>query len=216
MLRLYSYYRSSTSYRVRIALNLKNLEYDISPINLLKNEHESESFLKINSQGRLPALEIDGEIYNQSMFILEELERLFPSPSIYPKEKDNLKKCNELAYLLATDLHALNNLSTLNYLQENLQTSDKQKTLCIQHWVRKIFTIIEAQIKNITFSDFPFKMPGIFEIMLIPQVYNAIRFQVDMKAFPNIKKIYTAANLLIAFQNAAPENQLDFPKENNQ
>ena len=149
------------------------------------------------------------------MFIIEELERLFPLPSIYPKEKDKLKKCNELTYLLATDLHALNNLSTLNYLRESLQTSDEQKALWIQHWIRKIFTIIEAQIKDITFSDFPFKIPGIFEILLIPQVYNAIRFQVDMKAFPNIKKIYIAANSLIAFQSAAPENQLDFPKENN-
>lgn len=215
MLRLYSYYRSSTSYRVRIALNLKKLEYVISPINLLKNEHKSKNYLKINPQGRLPALEIGSEIYNQSLFILEELERLFPSPSIYPKEKDNLKKCNELTYLLATDLHALNNLSTLNYLQESLQISNEQKTSWVQHWIRKVFTIIEAEIKDITFSDFPFKNPGIFEILLIPQVYNAIRFQVDMEAFPNIKNTYISANSLTAFQNAAPENQLDFPKEYN-
>tara|TARA_B100000963_G_scaffold186851_2_gene162509 strand:+ start:1181 stop:1828 length:648 start_codon:yes stop_codon:yes gene_type:complete len=215
MLKLYSYYRSSTSYRARIALNLKNLEYKVVPINLLENEQNSKKFLKINPQGRLPALEINGEIYVQSMFILEELERLYPSPSFFPKDIKDIKLCKELTYLLATDLHALNNLSTLKYLSRNMRTSEEQKISWIQHWIKDVFDKVEVRIKAISFANFPFNNPGLFEILLIPQVYNAMRFQVDMSDFPIIKEIYTSANLLNIFQNAAPENQLDFPKDSN-
>jgi len=215
MLKLYSYYRSSTSYRTRIALNLKKLEYDIVPINLLKNEQNSKSFLKINPQGRLPALEINGEIFTQSMFILEELERRYPSPSFYPKDIKDIKLCKELTYLLATDLHALNNLSTLNYLSRNMLASEEQKISWIQHWIKDAFDIVETRIKAISFVDFPFNSPGLFEILLIPQVYNAIRFKIDLTDFPKINEIYAAANLQNIFRNAAPENQVDFPKESD-
>ncbi|WP_422450455.1 MULTISPECIES: maleylacetoacetate isomerase [unclassified Endozoicomonas] len=206
-MKLYSYFRSSAAYRVRIALNLKALDYQQSPINLLKGEQNSEEYQQINPQRLVPTFTTDKGMLTQSLAIIEWLEESFPERSIIPGDPWQKAQLRSLAYQISCDIHPINNLRILKYLQQELAVSDDAKTQWYQHWIHSGFTALEAQL-----DDQPFccsAQPSIADICLVPQVFNALRFKMNMSDFPKIHKIYQHCNTQPAFIDAAPENQPD-------
>ena len=206
-MKLYDYFRSSAAYRVRIALNLKALDYQQSAINLLKGEQGTDEYKSINPLGLVPALTTDQGMLTQSLAIIEWLEEAFPEHSIIPGDPWKKARLRSLAYLVSCDIHPINNLRVLKYLQQKLAVSDDAKTQWYKHWIHTGFTALEAQL-----DDQPFccsKQPSIADICLVPQVFNALRFKVEMADFPKIHEIYQRCNTQQAFIDAAPESQPD-------
>ena len=206
-MKLYSYFRSSAAYRVRIALNLKGVDYEQTPVNLLKGEQSGSAYKTVNPEGLVPCLSTDHGMLNQSLAILEWLEEEYPKPSILPKNAWQKAQARSLAYAVSCDIHPVNNLRILKYLQGELGHSDDEKSQWYQHWIHTGFTSFESQLGS---SDFCCtNTPCIADICLIPQVFNALRFKVDMSTYPRIQAIYQRCNELDAFIRAAPENQPD-------
>jgi maleylacetoacetate isomerase len=206
-MKLYSYFRSSAAYRVRIALNLKKLDHELVPVNLLKSEQTSDAYKVINPMGLVPALEVGDQSMTQSLAMLEWLEEEYPEPAIIPGNSGQKALVRSLAYTVCCDIHPLNNLRVLKYLQGELDIDDEQKGRWYQHWIREGFVALEQQL-----PDGPFCVgdsPTLADICLIPQVYNALRFKVPMNEFPKIKAIYQHCNELKAFVDASPEQQPD-------
>ncbi|MFV8783731.1 maleylacetoacetate isomerase [Microbulbifer sp. SA54] len=207
---LHGYFRSSASYRVRIALNLKGLDYQYQPVNLLKNEQLGEAYRALNPQGLVPALVDNGNILTQSLAIIEWLEETHPQPALLPANALERARVRALAYNVACDIQPIQNLRILKYLQSELGVSDEQKLGWIRHWINSGFTALETQLE--ISADSPFaggQTPGLFECCLIPQIYNAERFGVDIGQYPAIKQISEACAVLPAFIDARPENQSD-------
>jgi len=210
MLRLYSYFRSSAAYRVRIALNYKGIDYQQIPVNLVNNEQNSPDYLATNPQGLVPSLKLpDDTIITQSTAILEWLEEQYPEPSLYPMDAIVRAKARSLCNIIACDIHPLNNLRVLKYLSGELHVSEEQKANWYHHWVAKGFSTLEKSLSSDSYALGD--KVSMVDVYLIPQVYNALRFKQDMKNFPNISRIYHACNELDAFNSSAPEAQLDAP-----
>ncbi len=210
---LYSYFRSSAAFRIRIALNIKAIDYQIHPIHLTKDggqQHHSQ-YLKLNCQGLVPALAIDDLIISQSSAIFEYLEESYPRPSMLPDSAIDRAYVRSLAQIIACDIHPLNNLRTLQYLQKNCNIDDNNKQCWYRHWIQQGFTAFEQRLQeNDNKGLFCFGYtPGLADAFLIPQVYNALRFNIDMLPYPLIKSIYDNCMPQTAFANAAPENQPD-------
>lgn len=208
MLKLYDYYRSSASYRVRIALNLKKIGYDAIPIHLVNNggEQFSANYLKLNPQGLVPSLDIGGKIITQSLAIIEYLDEVHPEPPLMPA--DPLMKAHARAFALtiAADMHPVNNLRVLKYLTETFKISDAQKSEWYQHWLIKGFAALEQQIIS-TGAKTPYcfgETPTIADICLVPQMYNARRFQCDVTPYPNLCRIDNHCQQEAAFSLARP------------
>ena len=212
-MKLYTYYRSSSAYRVRIALNLKHLDYEAYPIHLLKNQGENwrPKYLAINPQGLVPALEDQGKVFIQSSAIIEYLEETYPNPSILPISSTARAYVRALAQIIACDIHPLNNLRVLNYLIESFDCSDNQKRDWYRYWIYEGFAAIEKLLEQNNFKgNFCYgNSPTLADIFLIPQVYNAKRFDCELSKFPSIKKINEQCLSLREFSAAAPENQAD-------
>lgn len=209
-MKLYSYFRSSASYRVRIALALKHLDAEIIPVNLLKNEQKSADYLALNPQGFLPALSDEGHIFSQSLAIIEYLEDTHPTPALLPKAPAERARVRAIALAIACDTSPLNNLSVLNHLQTTYQISDAEKTAWIQHWIHKGFTAVEALLHDgKTGSYCHGNSPGLADCVLIPQLFNAQRFGCDLSAFPTITRIGETCALHPAFISAHPSKQID-------
>ena len=209
---LYSYFRSSAAFRVRIALNIKAINYQIRPIHLAKDggQQYQPEYLKLNPQGLVPALQINDQIISQSSAIIEYLEETHPSPTLLPESAVDRAHVRSLAQMIACDIHPLNNLRVLEYLQKKLDVNDPKQTW-YHHWIQKGFTAFEQRLRekdNKGLFCFGYT-PGIADVFLIPQVYNALRFNCDIKPFPLIKGIYDNCMQQTAFANAAPENQPD-------
>lgn len=214
MMKLYSYYRSSTAYRVRIALNLKGLAHDIIPVNLLKGEQHEASFTRINPSYGVPVLEDGSLTLAQSLAIIEYLEESHPLPHLLPQDIAGRARVRSLAYIIGCDLHAMNNLRTLNYLTQTLGISEEQKLTWIRHWITEHFAALETQLAgHVDTGIFCHgNHPTLADICLVPQVYNALRFECDMAPFPTIKRIHDACQKLPAFQKAHPGVQPDTPQ----
>lgn len=209
-MRLYTYFRSSTSFRVRIALNLKGISYEPVFVNLKKGEQNSEDFRAINGIGGVPVLEHNGSRITQSLAIIEYLDSLNSTSSFYLNDPLKNIQMKEYAYAVATDIHAINNLRVLNYLSETLNIDNEARNTWYRHWIDVNFAPLEAKLSiDLTASQLPFGKPTLFEIVLVPQVYNALRFEIDMTKYPKILAIYETCMKLPAFLNAAPENQAD-------
>ena len=212
-MQLYSYWRSSAAYRVRIALNLKGLDYEVIPVHLLKDggEQLQAEYRSINPQGLIPAL-IDGDVsLGQSLAIMDYLETKYPEPAIYPKTPEERAFTQQFALAVACDIHPLNNLRVLKYIKRTLKLDDEAKNVWIHHWITNGFTALEKLLNDRNWQG-PYCVGGqvtIADACLIPQIYNARRFEIPMDHFPTLVSIEQACMELEAFRRAAPENQTD-------
>jgi len=205
-MQLYDYFRSSAAYRVRIALNIKQVDYSQIPINLLEDEQHSSRYLAINSQGLLPTLETEEGSLTQSLAIMEWLEDQYPTPMLIPGTPEKQARIRQLAYTIACDIHPLNNLRVLKYLTNKLALSEQQKIEWIHHWISEGFNALETLVGvEFCISD----SPTLADICLVPQMFNAMRFEVQMENYPKLVNIYNNCNQLEAFKKAKPENQAD-------
>nr|WP_067299096.1 maleylacetoacetate isomerase [Marinobacterium profundum] len=205
---LFTYFRSSAAYRVRLALNLKGIEHRLTPVNLLTGEQLGEAYRRLNPQGLLPALKLDsGALLTQSSAILEYLETVYPQTPLLPADPVAAAQVRAWANLIACDIHPLDNLRVLKYLKGSLNISDEDKTAWYLHWIREGFDVLEKQLVAAPFCHGA--EVTLADLYLIPQVYNALRFKLDMSAYPKILSIWEACNQLDAFDAARPEKQPD-------
>ncbi|MEO3878559.1 maleylacetoacetate isomerase [Rheinheimera fenheensis] len=210
-MKLYGYWRSSAAYRVRIALNLKQLSFENLSIHLVKNggEQHSDSYKALNPAQLVPTL-IDGELsLNQSLAIIEYLDEMYPQPALLPEGAAEKAQVRALALDIACDIHPLNNLRVLQYLTGTLAVTEQQKQAWITHWLNTGFSALEQRLAQSAgqycFGD----SVTLADICLVPQVYNAQRFALDMTPYPYISKVYHNCMQLAAFALAAPEQQPD-------
>jgi maleylpyruvate isomerase len=212
-MKLYTFFRSSASYRVRIALNLKGLDYEQAPIHLRRGggEQLKPSYKAINPQALVPALEDEGQIFSQSLAIIEYLEERYPKPPLLPSDPAQRAVVRSMALLIACEVHPIQNLRVLNHLKSDHKQSDDDTTRWARHWINLGFSALEQMIISVTEQgDFCFgKTPTMADICLVPQLGNARRFGVDLSAYPKLLAIESACMSLPAFANAAPEKQPD-------
>ena len=209
-MKLYSYFRSSAAYRVRIALNLKALPYETEAVHLVKNEQQLASYRALNPSQLVPTLLDQDQTFTQSLSILEYLEERYPAKALLPKDLVERAKVRAFAQSIACDIHPINNLRVLKYLQNDLAISNEQKTLWYRHWILEGFHSLEMQLQHSN-GQFCFgSQPTFADCCLIPQVYNAKRFKIDLSAFPKIESIYQHCLTRPAFLNATPEQQPDW------
>lgn len=209
---LHSYFRSSTSIRLRAALNLKGLAYDTVAWHLRKGEQRSAAYLAKNPQGLVPALELwDGTVLTQSLAIIEYLDEAHPEPPLLPRAPVDRARMRAMAYAVACEIHPVNNLRILDYLRSEFGADDAAVATWFRHWVAATFGPLEAMLAadprtgRFCHSD----TPGLADICLYAQVLNNRRFGVDMEPYPTIRRIFDACAALPAFVRAAPENQPD-------
>jgi len=211
-LTLYSYWRSSAAYRVRIALNLKGLPFQTIPVNLVKQggEQLGDAYRSINPQGLVPVLLHEGHVLTQSMAICEYLEERFEQYPLLPADPAERARTRSMALQIACEIHPLNNLRVQKYLEQKCADS-LDKTEWMVHWMSGGFTVIEQQLQEVkdSYPGIGSDHPGLFECFLVPQVYNAERYGIDMSAFPGIHQLVTRCRSLDAFRDAVPENQPD-------
>ncbi|MCQ9327891.1 maleylacetoacetate isomerase [Pelistega suis] len=213
-MKLYSYFRSSAAYRVRIALGLKQLSYDLVPIHLVNNggEHRSPEYAAMNPQKMVPLLQDQGATIPQSLAIMEYLEEAYPEAlPLMPQDAAGRARVRAIALLIAADTHPLNNMRVLNYLTKTLGLSEEQKMQWYKHWIHENFVALEQILQSEQTGKFCHgDTPTMADCCLVPQVYNARRFNCDLSEFPTIVRIADNCNRLASFQQAAPEQQPDF------
>jgi maleylacetoacetate isomerase/maleylpyruvate isomerase len=213
MLKLHGYFRSSAAYRVRIALNLKGLPYDNAFHHLTRGggEHLKPGYLALNPQALVPALEDDGAVLTQSLAIIEYLEERFPEPALLPKDAVGRARVRAIALGIACEMHPLNNLRVLGYLTKEMGQSEADRNKWYRHWIAEGFGGIEGLLAgNPATGVFCHgDKPTMADCCLVPQVFNARRFNCDLTAFPTIVRIADHAATLPAFANAAPAKQPD-------
>jgi maleylacetoacetate isomerase len=209
-LKLYTYFRSSAAYRVRIALNLKGLPYEMVPVHLTKDGgyQRKPEFVAVNPQMRVPALALSsGNVLTQSLAIIEYLDDIHPKPSLLPADALERAHVRALAQMVACDIHPLNNLVVLQYLKRTLKHAQAEIDAWYHHWVIEGFKAIEAMINPAPYACG--SQVSLADVCLVPQVFNARRLKVPLEAFPNIVAAETACLKLPAFDKARPENQPD-------
>lgn len=209
---LHNYFRSSTSYRARIALALKGVDYDYVAHHLRHGEHRAPAFLSVNPQGLVPALVwTDGTVITQSLAICEFLEEMLPDPPLLPPDPVGRARVRALAQMIACEVHPVNNLRVLNNLRKRFGADDQAITKWFRHWVNETFEPLELTLASdhragrFCHGD----TPGLADICLVAQVANNARFDVDMMPYPTIARINAECLELPAFANAAPARQPD-------
>lgn len=209
-MRLFGYWRSSATYRVRIALRLKGLEFDYEPVNLLKGEQRSQSFLRRNPQGLVPALETDeGAILTQSMAIIEYLEERYPETPLLPADAAARAKSRAIAAIIACEAQPFMNLRMQTYLKEECDFDAGEAKDWLEHWVGAAMASVEALIVGGSGAFCVGDRPGMADAFIVPQVFGALRFGVDFSSRPRILEIYNRCNELEPFIRSLPENQPD-------
>lgn len=212
-MKLYTYFRSSAAYRVRIALNLKGLAYHAIPVHLLRDggEQLQEQYIKMNPSGLVPTFQDDYITLTQSMAILEYLEDEYPQVPLLPKDAAGRARVRELAQIIACDIHPVNNLRVLRYLVNDLGLSEEAKMQWYRHWLVGGLEVLEKHIARDP-SAGPLchgYLPTIADCCLVPQVFNAQRHGIDISAYPNIARVNAACVEMPAFVAAHPSNQPD-------
>lgn len=214
-LRLYSYWRSSAAYRVRIALNLKELQYEQIAVNLAKDggEQHLPDFKSVNPQELIPVLLHGERVIRQSMAIVEYIEETFDGPRLLPVTARERARARGLAQVVACDIHPLNNLRVQQYLEREFRVPQDERDLWVRHWIKLGFdTLEELLTTNPSTGDFcEGDAPSLADICLVPQVYNALRFKLPLDAYPTIRRIYDTCLKDPAFDAARPEKQPDAP-----
>ena len=202
---LYDYFRSSASYRVRIALNLKGLSYRSVPVALLDNAQQAPEYLEKNPQGLIPALLDGDQLITQSLAICEYLDEVYPAPALLPADALGRARVRALALSIACDIHPLNNLRVLRRLEQQFSADQASKDAWYRHWVDTGLRAFERQIEHTRGQYCYGDTVTLADLTLIPQVYNARRFQCDLSAYPNIVAIEQQCLSLTAFAQATPE-----------
>jgi maleylpyruvate isomerase len=212
-MKLYTFFRSSASYRVRIALNLKGLDYEQAPIHLRRGggEQLKPAYKAINPQALVPALEDKRQTFSQSLAIIEYLEERYPKPPLLPSDAAERAVVRSMALLIACEVHPIQNLRVLNHLKSDHKQSEDDTIRWARHWINLGLSALEQMIISVTEpGDFCFgKTPTMADICLVPQLGNARRFGVDLSAYPKLLAIESACISLPAFADAAPEHQPD-------
>jgi len=215
---LYSFWRSSAAFRVRIALNLKGIDYDIIPVHLRKGggEQLKESYQALNPNGLVPLYMEDDVPLHQSTAIIEYLEEKYPNPPLLPKNLQDRAWVRALAQDIAADIHPINNLRVLRYLVGTLGVNDENKTIWYAHWVKKGLTSLEkrlasdARVGLFCYGD----LPTMADVFLVPQVFNAYDTKIDFSVYPTVHRIVAHCMTLPTFINASWEKQVDAEGEN--
>ena len=210
-MQLYSFFRSGTSHRLRIALNLKGLATEYVAVDLRTEAHQSAEYKALNPQGLVPTLVKDGKVMTQSPAIIEWLEETHPTPALLPTSPDDRAHVRALAAMVACDIHPINNRRILEYLRHTLKTDEAAINTWCGHWITQGFDAFEAMLAadpkraGFSFGD----RPGLADVYLVPQVESARRFKLDMARWPLITAVDAACMALAAFQQAAPAQQPD-------
>jgi maleylacetoacetate isomerase len=210
--KLYSYFRSSAAYRVRIALNLKNLPYEVMPVHLLREggQQHTPEFVSKSPAHMVPVLEDSSAMLTQSLAIIEYLEETHPHPALLPSTAAARAQVRALAMDIACDTHPLANLRVMQYLSVELKLAGGVRTEWSKHWVMTGLGVVESKLATRRGEDYCFgNTPTMADCCLIPQVFNARRLNCDLSALPNVSRIFEHCMLLSAFQRAAPERQID-------
>ena len=208
-MKIFGYFRSSAAFRLRIAMNFKGLSYDYNLVNLQSGDHLSDDFKRINPQGRVPAIDIEGNILTQSLAIIEYLDEVYPAPPLLPSDPIGKAKVRGIAGLIACDIHPLNNLAVLNYLRDQLIAEEEARLAWYRHWVKEGFDGLELILAaNVETGQFCFgDTPTVADICLVPQVVNAKRFNCNLARYPKILRIFEECMSLSQFADADPMNQ---------
>jgi len=209
-MKLYTYFRSSAAYRVRIALNLKKLDCDSAFVNLLHDEQRSPEYLTTNPQGLVPALEDEAHVITQSIAIIEYLDERYPEPPLLPRDAAARAQVRATALAIACDIHPLNNLRVLRYLENTLGCSKDQRLSWYRYWIAEGFTSLERMLVHNGSHEFCYgATPTLADIALVPQVFNAQRYGCDLAPYPHIRRVNEACLRIAAFRAAEPANQAD-------
>jgi maleylacetoacetate isomerase len=211
VLKLHSYFRSSASYRCRIALNLKGLQYELAFVHLVKGggQQHTPAYRALNPQALLPTLEHDGRVLTQSLAIIEYLEEVWPQPPLLPGDAEMRARVRAFALAIACDVGPVNNLRVLRYLKRELQQEQPAIDTWYRHWTESGLAACQALLPAAEHRFCFGEQPSLADICLIPQLYNARRFNSDLSAVPRLVAIDAAARALPAFAKAAPEAQPD-------
>ncbi len=211
---LYNYFRSSTSYRVRIALHLKGLTFDYHAINLLKGEQHSEEYLKLNPLGGVPTLVHDGKIIPDSVAIIEYLDQVHPNPSLLPRDAYLAARARQACQIINSSMHPMGNLKLMQYLDKNFGVSSvDQKEAWLKHWLSQGLSALEITAKDFSGKYFFGDSITMADLFLVPQIFSCQRFNVDLTPYPTLTKVSDNCLLHEAFQKAHPGRQIDTPDE---
>lgn len=207
-MKLYNYFRSSASFRVRIAFALKGLPYDYVPVHLVKGEHKQEKYAAISATALVPALELDdGQLLSQSMAIIEYLDETHPQPPLLPSDPYGRAQVRALAQMIACEIHPLNNLRVLKYLVREFKVEEEAKNTWYRHWVRDGLLAFERQLARLPASTYCYgETPTLADCCLVPQIFNGKRFDVDFSGMPRTMAAFDACMKLPAFQQAQPSS----------
>lgn len=212
---LYGYWRSSAAYRVRIALNLKGLAYETRPVHLVDHggEQHAPDYQALNPQELVPCLVEQGQVFTQSMAIIEYLDETHPAPPLLPADAAGRARVRALAQVVACDIHPIGNLRVLQYLTGQFGLDDSAKGVWSRHWIGEGLRAMETMLAgNVATGRFCHgDSPTLADACLVPQLYNAIRWKLPLDDYPTIRRIHDACQALEAFQRAAPEAQPDAP-----
>lgn len=209
-MKLHTYFRSSAAFRVRIALNLKDLAYEPAFVHLAKGEHRAPAYGALNPQGLLPTLEVEGQLLTQSLAILEYLEETHPAPPLLPKHPIERARVRSLAMLIACEIHPVNNLRVLQHLKRALGQSEEQVNAWYRHWIADGLAKLEADLARAGGGIYCHgTLPSIADCCLVPQVFNAQRYQCDTTPYPTVMRVFAACMKLDAFDRAQPGKQPD-------
>ena len=208
---LYSFFNSSTSYRVRIALALKKLDFNLVPVNIRVMEHKEAGYVSKNPSAGVPLLVEDGFELGQSMAIIDYLDAKYPEPRLIPQDLLQRARVLEISNLIACDMHSLNNLRALRYLIKEMGVSEDAKNKWYHHWIAEGFRPLEKLLERSNSAGFSMGSEvSLADCCLVPQVANATRMGCDMSPYPRVMAVYEHCNTLPAFQQAAPTNQPDY------
>ena len=210
-MKLYSYFRSSASFRVRIALELKGLRYEYVPVHIAKGDHKKPPYAALAADTLVPLLEVDGERLSQSMAIIEYLDEKHPAPALLPADALGRAKVRALAQSIACEIHPLNNLRVLKYLVKELKVTDEAKNTWYRHWCRGGLEAFERQLNQLPAAGYCYgDTPTLADCCLVPQIFNARRVDVNIDGLPRTMAAFDACMALPAFQMAQPSACPDF------